>query len=141
MVCFNHFGGMAEWLKALVLKTSRAKALVGSNPTSSAKYSTRPLWAGFSFLYKTCSLYRDARLHVRMGFARIWAKPPTRSLDGPALEAAVCHRVHLATGHKPGRGCSQEQAKQILYKYGGIMERETGPCGGRRTRVIYNLAA
>ena len=29
-------GGMAEWLKAAVLKTARVKALVGSNPTSTA---------------------------------------------------------------------------------------------------------
>ena len=32
---------MAEWLKALVLKTSRLKGLVGSNPTSSARLLTR----------------------------------------------------------------------------------------------------
>lgn len=37
-------GGMAEWLKALVLKTSRAKALVGSNPTSSATDSLAPFF-------------------------------------------------------------------------------------------------
>jgi hypothetical protein len=29
-------GGMAEWLKAAVLKTVEAKAFVGSNPTPSA---------------------------------------------------------------------------------------------------------
>ena len=41
-----------------------------------------PVGGFFFSLYKTCSLYRDVRLHVRIGFARIWTKPPTRSLDG-----------------------------------------------------------
>ena len=31
------FGGMAEWLKAAVLKTVECQSSVGSNPTSSAK--------------------------------------------------------------------------------------------------------
>lgn len=31
------FGGMAEWLKAAVLKTVVPQGTVGSNPTSSAK--------------------------------------------------------------------------------------------------------
>ena len=30
------FGGVVEWLMAPVLKTGRAQALVGSNPTPSA---------------------------------------------------------------------------------------------------------
>src|SRR4030065_2825861 len=30
------YGGMAEWLKAAVLKTAEARASVGSNPTPSA---------------------------------------------------------------------------------------------------------
>jgi hypothetical protein len=30
------FGGMAEWLKAAVLKTAEPKGSVGSNPTPSA---------------------------------------------------------------------------------------------------------
>ena len=30
-------GSVAEWFKALVLKTSNVKAFVGSNPTTSAR--------------------------------------------------------------------------------------------------------
>ena len=36
VVCFQGFGGMAEWLKAAVLKTVVPQGTVGSNPTSSA---------------------------------------------------------------------------------------------------------
>jgi hypothetical protein len=32
------YGGVAEWLKALVLKTRDAKVSVGSNPTSVANF-------------------------------------------------------------------------------------------------------
>ena len=32
----EHFGGMAEWLKAAVLKTVVPRGTVGSNPTPSA---------------------------------------------------------------------------------------------------------
>ena len=35
----NSIGRVAEWLKALVLKTSNRKLFVGSNPTSSATLS------------------------------------------------------------------------------------------------------
>lgn len=34
-------GGVAEWLKATVLKTVGVNALVGSNPTSSARIPSR----------------------------------------------------------------------------------------------------
>ena len=40
VVCFQGFGGMAEWLKAAVLKTVVPQGTVGSNPTSSARYVT-----------------------------------------------------------------------------------------------------
>jgi hypothetical protein len=33
----RYLGGVVEWLMAPVLKTGRAQALVGSNPTPSAK--------------------------------------------------------------------------------------------------------
>ena len=33
-------GGMAEWLKAAVLKTVECNSSVGSNPTPSATFST-----------------------------------------------------------------------------------------------------
>ena len=39
VVCFQGFGGMAEWLKAAVLKTVVPQGTVGSNPTSSARIS------------------------------------------------------------------------------------------------------
>jgi hypothetical protein len=35
MLLFVLSGSVAEWLKALVLKTSMVKAIVGSNPTTS----------------------------------------------------------------------------------------------------------
>ena len=35
-------GGVAEWSNALVLKTSRPKGLVGSNPTPSAIAQNEP---------------------------------------------------------------------------------------------------
>ncbi len=34
----THDGSVAEWFKALVLKTSEPKGSVGSNPTASATY-------------------------------------------------------------------------------------------------------
>lgn len=34
-----HSGGVAEWLKAAVLKTVNARAFVGSNPTASASFA------------------------------------------------------------------------------------------------------
>ena len=37
--CYDD-GWMAEWLKALVLKTSKGKLFVGSNPTPSAICNT-----------------------------------------------------------------------------------------------------
>src|SRR5437016_5437016 len=37
------FGGVVEWLMAPVLKTGRAQALVGSNPTPSAEIIRRAL--------------------------------------------------------------------------------------------------
>ena len=36
------YGGMAEWLKAAVLKTVEPQGSVGSNPTSSAMNAARP---------------------------------------------------------------------------------------------------
>ena len=33
----SHVGGMAEWLKAAVLKTVEGNTSVGSNPTPSAR--------------------------------------------------------------------------------------------------------
>ena len=39
----SRFGGMAEWSKALVLKTSEVQASVGSNPTPSASNSSDEL--------------------------------------------------------------------------------------------------
>ena len=36
-------GGVVEWLMAPVLKTGRAQALVGSNPTPSAKFDLSAL--------------------------------------------------------------------------------------------------
>ena len=38
----NINGGMAEWLKAAVLKTVELKGSVGSNPTSSASKDAAP---------------------------------------------------------------------------------------------------
>ncbi len=35
--CYSMRGGMAEWLKAAVLKTVVPRGTVGSNPTSSAR--------------------------------------------------------------------------------------------------------
>ena len=35
-------GGMAEWSMAVVLKTARVQALVGSNPTPSANFEYDP---------------------------------------------------------------------------------------------------
>lgn len=35
-------GGVAEWLKAAVLKTVKPQGFVGSNPTASARNATRP---------------------------------------------------------------------------------------------------
>jgi hypothetical protein len=43
------FGGVVEWLMAPVLKTGRAQALVGSNPTPSAKLIFR-----FRLLIRNC---------------------------------------------------------------------------------------
>lgn len=37
--CIGKFGSVAEWINALVLKTSGPSGPVGSNPTASAKYS------------------------------------------------------------------------------------------------------
>ena len=37
----ENLGGVVEWLMAPVLKTGRAQALVGSNPTPSAKRNER----------------------------------------------------------------------------------------------------
>ena len=68
------FGGMAEWLKALVLKTSRVKALVGSNPTSSARlfYPVSIARGGVLFCVKVrlLSIYR--RGPVRPSEALLW---------------------------------------------------------------------
>ncbi len=41
-------GGMAEWSMAVVLKTARVQALVGSNPTPSATATTRLSAKAFS---------------------------------------------------------------------------------------------
>ena len=38
MILSSKLGGMAEWLKAAVLKTVFPKGNVGSNPTPSAKF-------------------------------------------------------------------------------------------------------
>lgn len=46
VVCFQGFGGMAEWLKAAVLKTVKPQGFVGSNPTASARNAARPEPAG-----------------------------------------------------------------------------------------------
>ena len=40
MVSYQRYGGMAEWLKAAVLKTVEPQGSVGSNPTSSARLHT-----------------------------------------------------------------------------------------------------
>ncbi len=67
------FGGMAEWLKALVLKTSRVKALVGSNPTSSARcfYPVSIVRGGVFFCAgPLLSIYR--RGPVRPSEAILW---------------------------------------------------------------------
>ena len=40
---FPSIGGMAEWLKAPVLKTGMEKSIVGSNPSPSA-YGEVPEW-------------------------------------------------------------------------------------------------
>ena len=44
-------GGVAEWFMALVLKTSWAKALTGSNPVASARYP-EVLYEGYRQLGK-----------------------------------------------------------------------------------------
>lgn len=58
---------MAEWLKALVLKTSRQQCLVGSNPTSSA--------AGWNGSH----IGKSARLESECSFTRAVRSTRTRS--------------------------------------------------------------
>ena len=47
VVCFQGFGGMAEWLKAAVLKTVKPQGFVGSNPTASARETKARLVRAF----------------------------------------------------------------------------------------------
>ena len=42
-------GGVAEWLKAAVLKTVEPQGSVGSNPTSSARHVNAPAMGRFLF--------------------------------------------------------------------------------------------
>lgn len=41
MVFYALRGGLAEWLKAAVLKTVKPKGFVGSNPTASARRKSK----------------------------------------------------------------------------------------------------
>jgi hypothetical protein len=54
----TQFGGVVEWLMAPVLKTGRAKALVGSNPTPSATSLAIPGVRFSIFLDVGCGITR-----------------------------------------------------------------------------------
>ncbi len=43
-------GGMAEWSMAVVLKTTRVQALVGSNPTPSANFEYDPYFVAIRYV-------------------------------------------------------------------------------------------
>ena len=85
------FGGMAEWLKALVLKTSRVKALVGSNPTSSAR------------LFYPVSIARGGVLFcVKVHLLSIYRRRPARPLRSPFVEESWSGENTLARGGAGG---------------------------------------
>lgn len=52
MVSYQRYGGMAEWLKAAVLKTVEPQGSVGSNPTSSASEAPTHVLRYVRFLFQ-----------------------------------------------------------------------------------------
>ena len=81
------YGGMAEWLKAAVLKTVEPQGSVGSNPTSSARLVNAPEMGRFPFSdelqpreagfepMRSISVKRTAQRAVRRKSARrLWPK-------------------------------------------------------------------
>ena len=155
----KRFGGMAEWLKALVLKTSRAQALVGSNPTSSAMHSgpvARFERRGFSFSHAFVFSDADDPPRHRAPPSTFFHRPASISYRGPMHAEGGAHikreegRAVPAPRHgapaAPSRGGARGTPRLVRPPppgpaCGGNVEARKGACAARAGRVIYILAA